>query len=165
MPANLSHSFIKTIEVPFAKIRGIVALIVKGIRDGRHLWRQLILVPRDGFVRITTTDERAAKWAAERRTGDGLFEDDSLFCKTIEMRGADIGITTKAESLAAMLIAKNPDEVGRGEATHAHIMQIRGCRRQPLQIQTYWAGPIMTCFSLGSAPSSTLSRAGVFSAP
>jgi|GEM_PF-2994114 len=57
---------------------------------------------------------QAMQRRANRRSGDGLFEDYSFWREAIEMRRADVGITAKAESLTAMLINKDPDEVRRG---------------------------------------------------
>lgn len=129
-------AFVQSVKVPFAEVGGVVAVIVEGRGDGGQGRVEGALVSGDGVVWIASADEGTAEGAAEGRAGDCLLKENTFAGELIEMRGANVGVATKAEGLGAMLIAKDPDEVGRGGAAHFRHFDERRERASTFRVFT-----------------------------
>ena len=57
---------VEAVQVPLAKVRGLVAVFVEHVGDGRHLRRHLVLVAGHALVRVAAGQHGPAERAAER---------------------------------------------------------------------------------------------------
>ena len=99
--------------MPLADISRVIPRIIKrhGNRRNRRIqWRRRLRHPI--LMRISTRHERAAKRRAPRRTGNRAVKTHALACEIVDIRRKHIGITPIAQCVCAVLIPKNPDDIG-----------------------------------------------------
>src|SRR5690349_3518086 len=70
-------AFLEAVEMPLAKPGGAVAAVVEGVRYRPNLRVELVLMTRDGLVRIAAGEKGAARWAAKGAIHQRVVEVDA----------------------------------------------------------------------------------------
>ena len=102
---------VKTIQMPFAKIRGMVSGIVERGGDRGLLRIELPLVAGYRRMRIEPGQQSSPSRTAQRAVRDRSIIGDSLFGQSVQTRSRKIRIPPTPECLSTVLIAKNPNNI------------------------------------------------------
>ena len=100
------------IQVPFAKIGGVVTGIMQHMGDSLLLRRQAFIMPRRAVVGVKPGQHAAAVGAAQRVAGYRRRKVDPTHGQLVNIGGADVGFAVAAQRLGAQLVRQHPDHVG-----------------------------------------------------
>ena len=111
MEGGAPRGLLEAVEMPLAKPGRLMVVLLEGMGDGGAGIGKAMFVARDAFVRIATREQRSAGGTAERITHQCVREVHSRTGEVVDVWGGKVGIAVEAESLTAVLIAENPDDV------------------------------------------------------
>ena len=120
-------ALVPAVDVPLAKIGGVEPVLTKGVGNGGHLRRHLVLVARHALVRIEAGQHRTAKGAAQRKAAHSALIILSLDGQAVDMRGVEVGIAVAAQGMRRVLVAQDPEGVLVGwSSAHVSLLQEYG---------------------------------------
>jgi hypothetical protein len=105
-------AFLVSAQVPLAEVAGPIPGVVEDTSDGLGVFGKWVFVAGDTVVRVTPRDQTASERAAERESGNGSWEVQSLTGQEIQIRRVQVRVAVAGKHVSAVLVTKDPDCVG-----------------------------------------------------